>query len=179
MGVRPVHFEKFSWEELCPLAFQALGTTGGLLLVTQGKEHAATNVMTIGWVSFGVVWGRPVACVLVRPSRFTHVLLEETLLFTINVPPTHLRKAVEECGKYSGRTMNKFTHCALTPVYLGGFPVPSIAECVATVQCAVVEKTRVEPSTLVPLIQETYYPQGDYHTIYFGEIQTSWKRVEP
>lgn len=173
-----MHFERVSWEKLCHEALHAVEEVGGLLLVTQGKEHAAANAMTIGWVSFGTVWGRPVATVLVRPSRFTHVLLEENPFFTVNIPSPVLQKAVEECGKHSGRNTNKFIHCALTPVYLEGFPVPSIAECVATLQCTVIEKTQVEPSSLALPIQETYYSQGDYHTIYFGEIQAAWKRVE-
>lgn len=173
-----MNFEKVPWEELHTQALWALSNVGGLLLVTQGKENPKPNVMTIGWVTFGIVWGKPIATVLVRPSRFTHSLLEENPLFTVNVPSRDLTKAVADCGKYSGRAVDKFASCGLTPVYLEAFPIPSIAECVASFQCIVVAKTFVKPESLVTTIQETYYGSGDYHTVYFGEIQASWKRID-
>ncbi len=173
-----MHFEKVSWKELGPLAWQTIEEVGGLLLVTQGKRNSTPNVMTIGWVLFGTVWGRPEIAVFVRPSRFTHVLLEEQPAFTVNIPSPSLSRAVEECGKRSGRDTDKFALCGLTPLYLEGFPVPSIVECIASIQCVVVEKSHVESDSLLPSIREMYYPQDDYHTIYFGEVQAAWKHTK-
>jgi flavin reductase (DIM6/NTAB) family NADH-FMN oxidoreductase RutF len=173
-----MHFEKVSWKELGPLAWQTIEEVGGLLLVTQGKRNSTPNVMTIGWALFGIVWRRPEIAVFVRPSRFTHALLEEQPVFTVNIPSLSLSRAVEECGKRSGRDTDKFALCGLTPVYLDGFPVPSITECIASIQCVVVEKSHVESGSLLSSIREMYYPQGDYHTIYFGEAQAAWKHTK-
>ncbi len=171
-------FEKIFWEELCVQALRTLSAMGGLLLATQGKEHPRANIMTIGWATFGIVWGKPVATVLVRPSRFTYSLIEENPFFTINIPSPNLAQVVADCGRYSGRTVDKFTHCRLTPVYPQAFPVPSIGECIGSFQCTVISKTRVTPEALATAIQETYYATGDYHTVFFGEIQASWKQVD-
>lgn len=169
-------FEKVSWEEVVTEALHTIRSVGGLLLGTREQDTGRANIMTIGWVLFGIVWGKPIATVLVRPSRFTYFLLEGHPFFTINVPPPHLSQAVVDCGKYSGRNVDKFTHCALTPVYFEDFPVPSIEECIASLQCTVVAKTSVVPEKLAIPIRETYYSGNDYHTVYFGEIQATWKR---
>lgn len=173
-----MHFEKVSWDEIFAEALRAIDKVGGLLLVSQKKDTGQINAMTIGWILFGTVWRKPIATVLVRPSRFTHSLLEENPFFTVNVPSLDLSQAVVDCGKYSGRTTNKFAHCALTPVYLEAFPVPSIGECIASFQCVVVAKTHIEPGALVAPIQEAYYESNDYHTVYFGEIQAAWKQKD-
>ncbi len=39
-----------------------------LLLATGDFEAGEYNCMTVGWGSFGVMWGRPHAVVVVRPS---------------------------------------------------------------------------------------------------------------
>ena len=39
-----------------------------VLLVSQGKE-GLPNVMAIGWGTVGIIWGKPIFVVLVRPSR--------------------------------------------------------------------------------------------------------------
>ena len=65
----------------------------GLLLVTSGAD-GKPNVMTIGWGTLGVIWGRPVFLVLVRPSRHTYRRLEQVGEFTVNVPPRELAAGV-------------------------------------------------------------------------------------
>ena len=54
----------------------------GLLLVAAGAD-GAPNAMTIGWGTIGVIWRKPIFTVLVRHSRYTYKLLEESDSFTI------------------------------------------------------------------------------------------------
>ncbi|MFH1081419.1 MAG: flavin reductase family protein, partial [Pseudomonadota bacterium] len=54
-----------------------------VLLVSQGYK-GLPNVMTIGWGSLGITWKRPVFTVLVRHSRFTYHMLEESGEFSVN-----------------------------------------------------------------------------------------------
>ncbi|MCS7241372.1 MAG: flavin reductase [Candidatus Caldatribacterium sp.] len=171
-------FEKAPWQEIALQALHALSNVGGLLLVTQKRDTEKVNVMTIGWALFGIVWGKPIAAVFVRPSRFTYTLLEENPFFTVNVPPPNLAQVITDCGKYSGRDVDKIAFCALTPVYFEAFPVPSISECIASLQCAVVAKSWINPEALTASIRETYYGNDDYHKVYFGEIQTGWRRKD-
>jgi flavin reductase (DIM6/NTAB) family NADH-FMN oxidoreductase RutF len=55
-----------------------------VLLVSCGKE-GAPNVMAIGWGTTGIIWRRPIFVVLVRPSRYTYKLIEETGEFTVTL----------------------------------------------------------------------------------------------
>ncbi|MEM2178234.1 MAG: flavin reductase [Nitrososphaerota archaeon] len=79
----------------------------GLLLVSI-DSNGKPNVMTIGWGSIGIIWYKPVFTVLVRPSRYTHKLIEETEDFTINVPKKGMKDIIDFCGSVSGREVDKF-----------------------------------------------------------------------
>ncbi|HOL67988.1 MAG TPA: flavin reductase, partial [bacterium] len=72
----------------------------GALLVTMGKREVP-NVMAIGWGSVGIVWGKPVFVVLVRPSRYSFTLLKERGQFTVNLPSPELSEVVAYCGSVS------------------------------------------------------------------------------
>ncbi len=139
-------FSGCDWQEVAEKSVTSLRDLGGLFLVTQGGE-GRVNVMTIGWFTTGIVWGRPIAVVLVRPSRYSHELLEENPYFSVNIPTASMQRELDICGKYSGRNTDKLTLCGFTPWSVEGFPVPVIRECQAFLMCEVVQKTKVEPTT--------------------------------
>ena len=45
--------------------------------------------------------------VLVRPSRYTYSLIEETGVFSVNVPTPEMKELVKVCGTRSGRELDK------------------------------------------------------------------------
>ena len=149
---------------------------GGVFLVSIDSQGRA-NPMTIGWALLGTVWRRPVLLVLVRPSRFTHHLIEESREFAVCVPKRgELREALEFCGTRSGRHLDKVAELglALTPGREGR--VPLLAECDVHYECRVVAQTRLVPQGLLsPEIKAHYYAEGDLHTLFFGEIVAAWK----
>ena len=101
---------------------------GGVFLVSIDSQGRA-NPMTIGWALLGTVWRRPVLLVLVRPSRFTHHLIEESREFAVCVPKRgELREALEFCGTRSGRDLDKVAELglALTPVSYTHLTLPTI-----------------------------------------------------
>lgn len=142
----------------------------GCLLVSGDANDA--NVMTIGWGAIGVLWGRPVFMVAVRPSRHTHALLERTGEFTVNVPRKGMEAAVAYCGAVSGRDVDKFKDKHLTKLAGEKVKAPIIAECCVHYECKVIWKTKVDDSMMaVPDdVKKRFYPKGDLHTVYFGEI---------
>src|SRR6056297_3843679 len=78
------------------------------------KDEDKLNTMTIGWGSVGFVWGRPIFTVLVRHSRYTHNLIENTDQFTVSVPfGDRLKRETDYCGTHSGRDVNKFKELGL------------------------------------------------------------------
>ena len=155
------HFSK-----LC----QALGQ-GGALLVSL-DEAKRPNAMTIGWAQVGIIWGKPICTVLVRPSRYTFRCCNTTGDFTVNLPRLSQAEQVLFCGTKSGRDYDKFAECGFTPVppRAPQMSSPFIAECGLAYECRVVHYNDVLPPQLAPEIQESCYPSGDYHRIYFGEI---------
>jgi flavin reductase (DIM6/NTAB) family NADH-FMN oxidoreductase RutF len=138
----------------------------GLILVS-GKK---ANPMTIGWGTIGIIWGLPVFTVLVRPSRYTYGLLEECLAFTVNVPAPSMHSEVAFCGSSSGRDVDKIAQCGFTLEKSHHIDIPYIKECPIHYECRVVHKNRVTESTLERGIINQYYPAGDFHTVYYGEI---------
>ncbi len=155
----------------------------GVFLVTHSPTEGRSNVMTIGWGTLGRVWGKHVFIVMVRPSRFSYRYIEETGEFSVNLPGCRdesmkvgdmsnrsMKEALEFCGSYSGRDMDKVSRCGFTMEKGIKISVPYIRECPVHYECRTLHKNRVDKNTLLPSIIESYYPKDDYHTVYFGEI---------
>ena len=144
-------------------------TREGLLLCSAGAD-GKPNPMTIGWMTAGVIWGRPIVTVLVRPSRYSFGLLEQAGEFTVNVLPPQFDEAIQYCGAASGRDDDKFAHTKLTPVPAQKVRVPIIEQGVIHYECRVVHKNDVVPAALTPEIIAGAYPRNDFHRVFFGEL---------
>jgi flavin reductase (DIM6/NTAB) family NADH-FMN oxidoreductase RutF len=140
-----------------------------VLLVSQGHQ-GIPNVMAIGWGTMGIIWQRPIFIVSVRPSRYTHKLIEETEEFTVNIVPPQLKEVVQYCGAFSGRDHNKFKEKELTAILSTKVNTPIIKECILHFECQVVYKNDLIPSELKKSITHLLYSKGDFHRLYFGEI---------
>jgi len=148
----------------------SLLTDPGLLLVAADGQ-GRPNAMTIGWGSLGVIWGKPIFTVLVRPSRFTYGHLEASDSFTVCVPSPEFYKAVSFCGTRSGRDQDKFEACGLNPLPSTHISAPGIEGCPLIYECQTVHTNDVLPATLAPSIQASAYGGGDFHRIYYGQIE--------
>ncbi len=145
----------------------------GLLLVTSDVS-GKPNVMTIGWATIGLIWARPVMIVLVRPSRHTYSRLGESPDFTVNVAPPELAEAVARCGAVSGRDHDKFAECGLSLAPGREVRAPIIEQCVIHYECRTVHRNDLVPEAIAPALVERFYPRGDFHRVFFGEILTAY-----
>jgi flavin reductase (DIM6/NTAB) family NADH-FMN oxidoreductase RutF len=145
----------------------------GLLLVTAAAD-GTPNVMTIGWMTIGSIWARPSLIVLVRPSRHTYSRLEEVSDFTVNVPPRELSEAVAYCGRVSGRDRNKFEDRGLAVTPSREVRAPILAQCVIHYECRTLHRNDLVPDAVVQAVREEFYPNGDFHRVYFGEIVAAY-----
>jgi len=145
----------------------------GLLLASASADGKA-NVMTIGWGTIGCIWSRPVFIVLVRPSRYTYNRLEQVSDFTVNVPPRELSTSVSHCGSVSGRNHDKFQEAHLTPIPSREVRSPIIKECVVHYECRILHRNDLVPEALAQAVREEFYPSGDFHRVYFGEIVAAY-----
>lgn len=152
-------------------------THEGILLCSVSSE-GKPNAMTIGWMTAGVAWGKPVLAVCVRPSRHTYTYLEQVPEFTVNVLPPKFAEALQFCGTASGRDVDKFAHTGLTPVSARRVKVPIIQQAVVHYECRIVHKNDILPEQLDPDILRHYYPQPDYHRVYMGEVLAVYADVD-
>lgn len=138
--------------------------------------EGSSNAMCIAWGELGTLWERgkhtnrlPVATVYVRPSRYTHDLMEREDTFTISFFDRAHKKAVAYLGSHSGRSGSKYDAAGVTPIYADGTTYFEEARLVF------VCKKLYE----APLVEEGFenaddfafnYPHGDVHTMYVGQI---------
>lgn len=141
---------------------------GALLTV---KSDDKLNTMTIGWAAFGRIWNKPILTVMVRFSRYTYELISKANSFTVSFSKDgSLKNALATCGTKSGRDINKFRECGLTPVYIDDIESPYVAEGDFHFICKIVYKSTLEPELLSEEIKDKWYKDNDYHGMYFGEI---------
>lgn len=146
---------------------------GGLLLASLGSNRRP-NVMTIGWGLIGVMWRRPVFMVAVRKSRYTHSLMEETGEFTVNVPHKGMEKSTSFCGTNSGRDHDKFKEAKLTAIPGRKVKTPAIEECAIHYECRTIGKLEVSAGNVNEEVFSELYSSDSFHTLYFGEILTTY-----
>ncbi len=132
------------------------------------------NTMTIAWGSIGFIWRKPVFMAMVRPSRFTYEAMEKSGQFTVSIPFKDMGTALGICGSKSGRDIDKLVEANLTTNPGKKISTPVIANCGLHYECKVVYKQVMTPELLDKELQDQSYATGDYHTMYFGEILTTY-----
>jgi flavin reductase (DIM6/NTAB) family NADH-FMN oxidoreductase RutF len=128
------------------------------------------NTMTVAWGSFGTMWGKPFAQVVVRPTRYTYEFMEKYNSFTLNALPEEYRKAKQIMGTRSGRDRNKINESGLTPVASTQVASPSFREADLIVECKKIYYDDFKPEHFLQSDIKSCYPLKDYHRFYFGEI---------
>lgn len=162
--------KEIAFDQYAPQVIQTL-PKGVFLTVRHAGRY---NVMTIGWGTIGVIWGQPIFSVLVRPSRYTFGLLEASGEFTVSIPLTDMSRALGVCGSKSGRDLDKFAAAGLQKLPGIKIATPVIAGAGLHYECKVVYKQPMNPASLDSKLNSSSYGSGDYHTIYFGQIQSAW-----
>lgn len=76
--------------------------------VSAGTKDAA-NTMTVSWGGVGVLWGKNVAFIFIRDSRFTKEFIDSNDFFSVSFMGAGHRAALNYCGSHSGRNCDKMT----------------------------------------------------------------------
>jgi flavin reductase (DIM6/NTAB) family NADH-FMN oxidoreductase RutF len=160
----PISFEKFL------LKVHDLWANQWMLLTAGDFRKAHFNTMAVGWGSFGRMWNKPFAQVVVRPTRYTYEFMEQYETFTLCAFPEQYRQAVELLGTKSGRDGDKIAEAGITPVAASHVAAPGFAEAELIVECCKMYWGDLEPEHFLDPSIENNYPLKDYHRVYFGEI---------
>jgi len=143
------------------------------LLASGDFASGAYNFMTVAWGGLGCMWDRPLAMIVVRPTRYTYEFLEKYPDFTLCQFPKEYSKQLAWCGAHSGRKVDKVKHTGLTPMAGLRVAAPVFAEAELVLECRKSYWSDLEPAHFLAEYVEGNYPAKDYHRIYFGEILTA------
>lgn len=136
-------------------------------LLTAGKKDSF-NTMTVSWGGMGTIWGKPVATVYVRTSRYTHEFMDREGYFTVSFYPEEYRKVLGVLGSKSGRDMDKMNGSGLTAKALQESVTFEEAE--ITLVCRKMFMQRLEPSNITDPDAAKFYAGDAPHDMYIGEV---------
>lgn len=108
------------------------------VLITSAREGERPNAATVAWC--GMISTHPPALYIsLRPSRHSYGIIKDTGEFCVNLIPTGLVRAADTCGVLTGRKVDKFELCGLTPERCFKISAPAIAQSPLTLECKVRE----------------------------------------
>ena len=94
------------------------------------------NIITIAWT--GILASEPPKTyVSVRKERFSYDMIKNSGEFVINLVNAELVKSADYCGVASGRNVDKFDTCGLTPKEAFKLDCPIIEESPLSLECKV------------------------------------------
>lgn len=104
--------KKISVSELKDNMFDAIGKEW--MLVTAGTPEKF-NMMTASWGGTGILWGKPVVFIFIRPERYTYEFIEKGDTLTLSFLGEAHRDIHKICGSQSGRDIDKVAASGLKP----------------------------------------------------------------
>lgn len=140
-------------------------------LLTSGdfeKDHF--NTMTVAWGSLGIMWSKPFAQVVVRPTRYTYGFMNQYDTFTLSAFGEAHRSALQLLGTKSGRDGDKIAETDLTPIASTRVPAPAFDEAELIIECRKMYWQDMIPTHFLDSSIAKHYPNQAYHRIYFGEV---------
>ncbi|MBM6885652.1 flavin reductase family protein [Pseudoflavonifractor phocaeensis] len=165
-------FEQIDPKSLDQNVFSLIGDQWMLLTAGTGEK---CNTMTASWGGLGVLWGKPVATVYIRPQRYTLEFVEREEKFTLAFFGEEYRKALALCGSKSGRDIDKVKECGFIVETADGAPYFAQADLVLV--CRKAYWQDMDPTHFLDgEIDGKWYPEKDYHRIFIGEIETVLKK---
>lgn len=139
------------------------------MLVAATDKSGRTNAMTASWGGMGVLWGKKVAFVFIRPQRYTKRFVDEADKFTLSFFDDSYKNMLGYMGKVSGKDEDKIAKSGLTVTDKDGAPV--FKEASLTLVCRKMYRDTLKEENFIDKSNiEKWYPQKDYHDVYVAEI---------
>lgn len=161
------NFKEIKPKYLNQSTFQLIGHDW--MLITAGKEDKI-NTMTASWGTFGIMWGKNVVSIVVRPQRFTKEFIDFSSTFSLTFFDESHKKDLEYLGSVSGRDEDKLSKTNLTVTYIDN--TPSFEEAKLTIICEKLYAQELNPECFMDTtLDKQFYSEKDYHTIYIAEVK--------
>jgi flavin reductase (DIM6/NTAB) family NADH-FMN oxidoreductase RutF len=124
----------------------------GMVVISCVAPAALPNLMTAGAISHACI-DPPMLGVAIGHSRHTYELMSRADGFVVNAASSDQAHLVDLCGGVSGRDVDKYAYCGLTPLPSLRIASPGVTEFPLNIECAL--RTSVVLGS---------------HTYFFGEI---------
>lgn len=148
--------------------FDLIGNQWGLVTASNGKK---VDTMTVSWGAMGRLWNRNTATIYLRQSRYTKELLDGADAFSLSFFDPSFKSALKYLGSVSGRDEDKIKNARMhVNLYK---EVPFIDEANFVVICKKLFAQELPMDALMDPaagIEKDFYAEGDFHTMYIGEI---------
>jgi flavin reductase (DIM6/NTAB) family NADH-FMN oxidoreductase RutF len=172
-------------------AFQLIEPGPVVLVTTMCKGRA--NIMTMSWHM--VIDFTPQIGCIIGPWDYSFSALRTTKECVIAIPAVDIARKVVEIGNCSGQEVKKFKAFELTPLPGEKVKAPLIAECLANIECRVVDESLVDKYNLFILEgikawidpdrkeRRTFHANGDGtfvvdgRTINFRKEMVKWQSI--
>lgn len=139
------------------------------MLVTAEKE-GKVNTMTASWGGMGIMWGKNVVYVVLRPQRYTKEFVDYGDTFSLSFFDGQYKKQLGYLGSVSGRDEDKIQKSELTVLQPGD--TPYFAEASTVILCKKLFAQELRPESFIATeLDEKWYPGKDYHTLYIAEVE--------
>lgn len=165
-------FQKISVKELDYNVFHMLDDEWALV---SAKKDGAVNTMTVSWGGAGILWGKEVATIYIRPNRYTKEFIDAGNMFTISFFGGDHKKELGYLGKVSGRDEDK--------IKTVGFHVemiedqPTFEESNLVFVCKKLYADTIKSECFLEReLDEKWYPDEEYHTMYIAEIVSAYTK---
>lgn len=147
------------------------------MLITAQKDNQV-NTMTASWGGVGVMWGKNVAFITVRESRYTKEFIDNAETFSLsffNSGDKKIKEALAYLGTVSGRDKNKIKESNMKINFHldeNKNETPFIDEARMVLICRKMAAQKIVPESFISDdIDSKWYKDKDYHTLYIGEIE--------
>jgi len=151
-------------EEITKNVFDMIGKQWMLVSATKDGK---TNAMTASWGGLGVMWGKNVAFVFIRESRYTKEFVDASDKMILSFFSEDYRKMLGYMGTVSGRTEDKIEKAGLTLTENNTFEQAEL-----TMVCKKLFASEMKAEGFISNEElDKWYKDGDMHTMYVVEIE--------
>lgn len=139
-------------------------------MLVGAKTEDKCNAMTASWGGLGVMWGKNVAFVFIRESRYTKKLVDASEKLSLSFFTEKFRPMLGYMGKASGANEDKIANAKLNLVE--GYDSPVFEEASMTFICKCLYSQRMNAESFLDKeCIDKWYFDDNYHTMYVVEIE--------
>ncbi len=132
------------------------------------RDDGKFNFMTVSWGGVGILWGKEVCFVFVRPERYTYEFCEASERFSLSFFDSSRRADLVFCGRSSGRDVDKARECGFNVEIVDG--VPKFDDATLTLTLRKLYAQDIEKACFIDTSLLKNYENAGFHRIYICEV---------